>query len=106
MNALYCNTLVSSYEGTHQNIVTINVDHTSPSVPMVSNIEDLTQLYPNQFDIIGSFKGTDILMLKDDASPFIDVPRKCTLHINDELKTYIAKVEGQEVIRKVDEHTV
>ena len=29
------------------NIVTINVDHISPSVPTISNIDDLTQLHPN-----------------------------------------------------------
>ena len=87
------------------NIVTINVDHISPSVPTISNIDDLTQLYPNQFDTIGSFKGTAILRLKDDAVPFIDAPRKCPLHIKDELKAEIDKTEGQQVIRKVDEHT-
>ena len=65
------------------NIVTINVDHISPSVPTISNIDDLTQLYPHQFDTIGSFKGTAMLRLKDDAVPFIDAPRKCPLHIKD-----------------------
>ena len=60
------------------NIVTINVDHISPSVPTIS---------------------------KDDAVPFIDAPRKCPLHIKDELKAEIDKMEGQQVIRKVDEHT-
>ena len=49
------------------NIVTTNVDHISPSVPTISNIDNLTQLYPNQFDTIGSFKGTAMLRLKDDA---------------------------------------
>ena len=80
------------------------MDHISPSVPTISNIDDLTQLYPNQFDTIGSFKGTAMLRLKDDAVPFIDAPRKCPLHIKDELKAEIDKMEGQQVIRKVDEH--
>ena len=74
------------------NIVTINVDHISPSVA-ISNIDDLTQLYPNQFDTIGSFKGTAMLRLKDDAVPLIDAPRKCPLHIKDELKAEIDKME-------------
>ena len=87
------------------NIVTINVDHISPSVPTISNIDDLTQLYPHQFDTIGSFKGTAMLKLKDDAVPFIDAPRKCPFHIKDELKAEIDKMEGQQVINKVDEHT-
>ena len=87
------------------NIVTINVDHISPSMPTISNIDDLTQLDPNQFDTIGSFEGTAMLMLKDDAVPFIDTPRKCPFYIKDELKAEIDKMEGQQVIRKVDEHT-
>ena len=87
------------------NIVTINVDHISPSVSTISNIDNLTQLYPNQFDTIGSFKGTAMLRLKDDAVPFIDAPRKCPLHIKYELKAGIDNMEGQTIIRKVDEHT-
>ena len=46
-----------------------------------------------------------MLRLKDDAVPFIDALRKCPHHIKDELKAEIDKMEGQKVIRKVDEHT-
>ena len=87
------------------NIVTINVDQISPSVPTISSIDDLTHQYPKQFDTIGNFKGTAKLKLKDDAIPFIDAPRKCPIHIKDELKAELDKMERQEVIRKVDEHT-
>ena len=81
------------------------MNHISPSVPMISSIDNLTQLYPNQFDTIGSFQDTDILRLKDDAVPFINVPHKCPLQIKDELKAKIDKMEGQEVIKKFEEHT-
>ena len=87
------------------NIVTINVDQISPSVPTIRSIDDLTHQYPKQFDTIGNFKGTAKLKLKDDAIPFIDAPRKCPIHIKDELKAELDKMERQEVIRKVDEHT-
>ena len=87
------------------NIVTINVDQISPSVPTIGSIDDLTHQYPKQFDTIGNFKGTAKLKLKDDAIPFIDAPRKCPIHIKDELKAELDKMERQEVIRKVDEHT-
>ena len=74
------------------NIVTINVDHMSPSVSTIRNIDDLTQLYPNQFD---SFKCIAMLRLKDDAVTLIDATCKCPLHIKDELKAEVFKMEGQ-----------
>ena len=87
------------------NIVTINVDQISPSVPTINSIDDLTHQYPKLFDTIGNFKGIAKLKLKDDAIPFIDAPRKCPIHIKDDLKAELDKMERQEVIRKVDEHT-
>ena len=40
------------------NIVTLNVDQISPSVPAIGSIDDLTHQYPKQFDTIGNFQGT------------------------------------------------
>ena len=57
----------------------------SPSVLTISSIDDLTRLYPNQFDTIGSLKDTAMLRLKGDTVLFIDIPRKCPLHIKDKL---------------------
>ena len=45
------------------------------------------------------------MKLKDDAIPFIDAPPKCLIHIKNELKAQLDKMERQEVIRKVDEQT-
>ena len=87
------------------NIVTINADQISPSVPTIGSIDDLTHQYLKQFDTIGNFTGTAKLKLKDDAIPFIDAPPKCPIHIKNELKAELDKMETQEVIRKVDEQT-
>ena len=46
-----------------------------------------------------------MLRLKDDAVSFVDAPRKCPLHIKDELNAELDKMDEQKVIRKVDEHT-
>ena len=71
----------------------------------INSIEDLKQEYPEQFDKLGNFPGEAKLHVKDDAEPFIDAPRKCPIHIKDELKHEIDNLVTQGVIRKVDEHT-
>ena len=96
-------------------LVTINVDNVhdntsdcgKPKVmpAQIEDIKDLVSLYPQQFDKIGNFKGTEKLHLKDDAEVFIDAPRKCSVHIKDKLKQDIDNMLSQKVIRKVDEHT-
>ena len=71
----------------------------------IEDIKDLVSLYPQPFDKIGNFKGTERLHLKDDAEVFIDAPRKYSVHIKDKLKQEIDNMVSQKVIRKVDEHT-
>lgn len=70
------------------NLVTVNVDAIAEgenkgsvkeqtkvnTQQCIKSISDLKEKYPDQFDKIGSFKGTAKLILKEDASPFIDPP--------------------------------
>ena len=65
----------------------------------------MVSLYLQQFGKIGKFEGTARLRLKDDAEAFIDAPRKCSVHITNQLKQEIENIVSQKVIRKVDEHT-
>ena len=44
------------------------------------------------------------LHLKQDCEPFIDPPRKCSIHLKEKLKCELKKMEKQGVIRKVSEH--
>ncbi len=69
------------------------------------SIDDLRREYPNQFDQIGNFPGEAKLLLKDDAEPFIDAPRKCSIHLKDKLRAELQSLVEQGVIRKVEEHT-
>ena len=71
----------------------------------ITSIEDLKQEYPEQFDKLGNFSREAKLHIKDDAEPFIDAPRKCPIHIKDELNLEIENLFTHGVIRKVDEHT-
>ena len=71
--------------------------------PFINNTSDLITHYPKQFDQIGNFKGLATLVVNEDAIPFIDPPRKCPIHIKDEIKEQLDSLEKQTVIRKVQE---
>ena len=85
-------------------LVTIHCDDLRPT-PDVTTVEGLKQAYPGQFDTLGDFRGVAKLHLKQDCEPFIDPPRKCSIHLKEKLKCELKKMEKQGVIRKVSEHT-
>lgn len=98
------------------NLVTVNVDTVNKerekeqekkakNPKSISTSADLKKSYPDQFDKIGNFSGTAKIMLKEDAEPFIDPPRKCSIHIKDKLQRELNTLVEQGVIRKVEEHT-
>jgi len=75
------------------NLVTINVDslgsqaaQTGACPVKIKDVNDLVQEYPEQFDKIGNLQGKAKLLLKDGATPFIDAPHRCSIHIKDKLK--------------------
>ena len=90
-------------------VVTINEIHRSISEkgarPPIQSVRDLQQAFPKQFDRIGSFKGEATLHLKDDATPSIDPPRKCSVHVQQKLEKELDQMEKNGVIKKVDHHT-
>ena len=95
--------------------MTINVDnvhnnasdHGKPKVmpAQIRDINDLKSMYPQQFDKIRNFATTAKLHIKEDAEPFVDAPRKCSMHIKDKLKREHDSMVSQKVIRMVVEHT-
>ena len=68
----------------------------------IDNIDDLKHLYPDCFDKIGNFKKEEKLVLKPDACPFIDPPRRCPIHIKDKIKTKLDEMVDIGVIRPVE----
>ena len=92
-------------------LMTINVnnvhnnanDHGKPKVipAQIRDINDLKLMYPQQFDKIRNFAGTAKLHLREDVEPFMDAPRKCSVHIKDKLKHELDSM----VSHKVNEHT-
>jgi hypothetical protein len=71
----------------------------------VTSVGDLKQLYPHSFDGMGNFPGEYHICLKDNASPVIHAPRKCSIHIRDQLKQELDQMEADGVIRKITEPT-
>ena len=71
----------------------------------IVSVTELKEQYPNQFDSIGNFSGQYHIVLQDDAHPVVHAPRKCSIHIRDELKTTIDEMEANDVIRRVTEPT-
>ena len=71
----------------------------------IRSVEDLKREYPDRFDAIGSFKGKARIHLKPDAKPYIDAPRKCSVHIKPKLAAELRKMEEQGIIRKIKKHT-
>ena len=71
----------------------------------INNVQNLKEGYPEQCNRLGNFAGEATLTVKEDSYPSIDAPRKCPIHVKDELKLEIDKLIIQGVIRKVDEQT-
>ena len=71
------------------------------SDPAINSIEDLKKIYPKQFDGMGNFAGEYHIVLKPDAQPVVHAPRKCSIHIKEELKQELNTMEDQGVICKV-----
>ena len=71
----------------------------------INPIVELTNSYPNQFDCIGHFKSDYHIVLKPDHHPMIHAPRKCPVHLKDEIEEELKTMESQGIIRKVSEPT-
>ena len=71
----------------------------------INSVTDLTKQYPDSFDKIGNFPGEYHIVLKENMHPVIHAPRKCSIHLKDELKQELQNMEDQGVIRKVSEPT-
>ena len=72
----------------------VNEDH-----PPLKSKEDLLRMYPDCFEGIGKFRETFHI------TPVIHAPRRCPIHIKDEVKNEINQMVDLGVIEKVDEPT-
>ena len=86
-------------------LVTLHCEVKMDIKTKINSVDDLRKYYPDQFDRIGEFPGAYHIVLNEEAQPVIHGPRKCSIHLRDELENELTKMEKQGVIRKVDEPT-
>lgn len=78
----------------------------TPSVnTQINSTKDLIEAYPDQFDRIGNFAGEYHIVLRPNNHQIVHAPRKCPIHMRDEIKAELDGMISQGIIRKVDEPT-
>ena len=75
------------------------------SVRCVNTVGELMTIYPGQFDKIGKFPGEYHIILEEESHPVIHAPRKCPIHLKDELKQVLDDMKLKGVIKKMTELT-
>ena len=71
----------------------------------INATKDLMQMYPDQFDKIGSMRGAVRLSVNKNIHPHIDAPRKTPTALKDYIKQELDNMVKNEIIRKVTEPT-
>lgn len=78
----------------------------TPSVNTpINSTKDLIEAYPDQFDRIGNFAGEYHIVLRPNNHPIVHAPRKCPIHMRDEIKAELDGMISQGIIRKIYEPT-
>ena len=82
--------------------VTISVINKSmsPDHP-IKRKNELIEQYPEVFSGIDKLPGKVKLQLKDDAVPVVQAPRRCPIHLRNEIQSTLDEMERQEIISKV-----
>ena len=85
------------------NLVTLNCA-VSEHPPPLNSKEDL-RLYPDCFKGIGKFRETFHITLDPAVTPVVHAPRRCPIHIKDDVRNEINQMVELGVIEKVEEPT-
>ena len=71
----------------------------------LTNTNQLMEQYPNQFQGLGKFTGTASIEVDPSVKPVVHAPRKCPIHLRDDLKKELDRMENMGVIKPVSEAT-
>ncbi len=101
---------ISKQAGTQPDLTTVkesahHAHHVPPSGTKLNTVDDLKHWFPDCFDGIGCFVGEEQLHIKPDATPFIDPPRRCPIHLRDKIEGELQRMEDMGIIRPVTTHT-
>ena len=87
----------------------VNHETNTPVTPSdntsINSTKDLIEAYPDQFDRIGNFSGEYHIVLRSNNHPIVHAPRKCPIHMRDEVKAELDETVSQGIIKKADEPT-
>ena len=71
----------------------------------IASKSDLINAYPDRFEGIGSFRGEFHIIIDKCVPHVVHSPRRCPIHLKDEVKTELDKMEELGVITKVSAPT-
>ena len=71
----------------------------------IVNKETVLALYPDRFSGIGKFPGEFHVTLKEEAEPVVHATRKYPIHLKQDNKTELEKLESMDVITKITDPT-
>ncbi|CAE1167131.1 unnamed protein product [Acanthosepion pharaonis] len=78
---------------------------TSSNCTTIDFAKDLIEAYPEKLDRIGHFTEEYHIVLRPNTHPIVHAPRKCPIHMRDEIKAELDEMMPQGIIRKVDDLT-
>ena len=68
----------------------VNHETNTPVTPLdntpINSTKDLIEAYPDQFDCTGNFAGEYHIVLRQNNHLIVHAPRKCPIHMRDEVK--------------------
>ena len=82
----------------------VTTQPTITSTAAINSVDDLTRMYPQQFDRIGCFPGEVKLVVDPAVPPRVNPPRKTPIALKDAIKSSLDSMVEDDVIRKVHEN--
>ena len=71
----------------------------------ITTKEDLRKIYPDRFEGIGNFDGEFHITTDLNVTPVVHAPRRCSIHMRDEIKSELENMESLGVIKRVTQPT-
>lgn len=81
----------------------VHVGSHKKSFPAIKSKGDLQLLYPDRFEGIGKFEWEYHIGTDPDVPPMVHTPRKCPIHIKDDIKKELDEMVNLGVIKSVTE---
>ena len=81
------------------------ISTTQTPYPTIKDKSDLQWLYPDRFNGIGKFEGEYHIVKDPDVPSVVHAPRKCPIHITDDIRKELDEMVSLGVIQLVTEPT-